>query len=1208
GTNEGGAGAVRVWDKGWNWAYSSWEDLWNRGILTHNGGQKGAFADNFVLGGDLGVTLISTDFGGAYNPFPGNRDKGVALDVSLSWEPVVDVDNPTQPNAEVTRHFLFMNDPANPEDPNFYYIAEIVNSGQRAEYGPLSLDRDQEVKWYIEEGIADYPPGDPNNIKGSVWSFKTLLATPMIDTQPVNVLAVPGDSAVFNVSARNPFTDPDDVSYQWYIAADPPVSIAEGGKYLGASTSTLTILDPQLGDENWFFCRITNTSGNDASVDSDTVALTVKGLIGHWEFNDPVDPSLAIDSSVYGNHAAIVEAQYVEGGSALEFNGLSSYVDVPAAALAPVTTQISILFWQNGAATQPVNNVVFNGVSSSGHRVVSSHLPWSDGIVYWDGGTGTGSEPGVAYDRMDKNAQPAEYKGAWNQWAFVKNVDTGAMTIYLNGRLWHSATQKSFSLGRIARFSIGCGLQEQTLTPHLFYPGKIKDFRIYNYAIDAEEVAGLYYDATGEFSCANPPAHDVTGPEGVPDCIVNLFDYAQVVAGWAECGLFPTCIDSLTVPVSPRADTVIWDGQAGNRLMETATNWDNDTVPAIVGENAGDSFVVIDNGDAVTTAQGLYIAHDGAVTGGLAVLNGSSVSTDQEIALGCGGNFSGGQTGATGTITIGPGSSVNVAQLIWVSVEPGNTFNIDFVGGGGSFDPGTNEGGAGAVRVWDKGWNWAYSSWEDLWNRGILTHNGVQTGTFADNFILTGDLGVTLVSTHFGGAHDPYPANGAKDVPTVVTLAWEPAVDPNNPAQPHPHVTRHFLFMNDPTDSGDPNLYYAAEIDNDGGRAEYGPLTLERDQQVKWRVEQGIADYAPGDPNNIDGPVWSFSTAPSTPVIETQPVGLTVDVGADAVFAVSARNPFTGSEDVSYGWYLATDPATPLADGSKYAGTATSTLTVFDVQLADQNKFFCRVTNTAGNAKSADSNVVKLAVQSLVGHWPFDGDLNDVQGANHGSAADPAYTAGAVDGGQAITFSGDTSAVVTIPVSTDIASSWTFAWWDMASAAGAGAPEEAMLGNGPTVGSEVFEFNRHWTVRYGFGFNQRDLYTTPTDTLYPRGQWVFHVVAYDADVDTANWYINGRKVHTFGNVGISLLDPTLFVGNIRDLTQPLKGAIDDLRLYNYPFTDTDALLLYTNVAGPVCIDQPHTDLDNDCVTGLSDLAMIASEWLACGIYPSEACF
>ena len=36
--------------------------------------------------------------------------------------------------------------------------------------------------------------------------------------------------------------------------------------------------------------------------------------------------------------------------------------------------------------------------------------------------------------------------------------------------------------------------------------------------------------------CTNQPQFDVTGPEGVPDCTVNLYDFAEFVSEWLVCG------------------------------------------------------------------------------------------------------------------------------------------------------------------------------------------------------------------------------------------------------------------------------------------------------------------------------------------------------------------------------------------------------------------------------------------------------------------------------------------------------------------------------------------------------------------------------------------------------------------------------------------------------------------------------------------------
>jgi radical SAM superfamily enzyme len=39
--------------------------------------------------------------------------------------------------------------------------------------------------------------------------------------------------------------------------------------------------------------------------------------------------------------------------------------------------------------------------------------------------------------------------------------------------------------------------------------------------------------------CIKNPALDTTGPDGVPDCKVDLYEFAQVAEAWLECGLSP---------------------------------------------------------------------------------------------------------------------------------------------------------------------------------------------------------------------------------------------------------------------------------------------------------------------------------------------------------------------------------------------------------------------------------------------------------------------------------------------------------------------------------------------------------------------------------------------------------------------------------------------------------------------------------------------
>ena len=119
------------------------------------------------------------------------------------------------------------------------------------------------------------------------------------------------------------------------------------------------------------------------------------------------------------------------------------YVEIPATAFAAVDSFVTVSFWSYGdTAKLPENTYIFEGRDINGNRVLNSHLPWSNGQVYWDAGnSGTSSN-----DRINQPANANDYKGKWNHWAFTKDVSTGEMKIFLNGNLWHSGTGMTLSL------------------------------------------------------------------------------------------------------------------------------------------------------------------------------------------------------------------------------------------------------------------------------------------------------------------------------------------------------------------------------------------------------------------------------------------------------------------------------------------------------------------------------------------------------------------------------------------------------------------------------------------------------------------------------------------------------------------------------------------------------------------------------------------
>lgn len=67
------------------------------------------------------------------------------------------------------------------------------------------------------------------------------------------------------------------------------------------------------------------------------------------------------------------------------------------------------------------------------------------------------------------------------------------------------------------------------------------DIQIYNYALEPYTVAQLYADVIQDASiCIENPEMDLGGPEGTPDCKVNLYDFVKIAEEWLLCNLVPS--------------------------------------------------------------------------------------------------------------------------------------------------------------------------------------------------------------------------------------------------------------------------------------------------------------------------------------------------------------------------------------------------------------------------------------------------------------------------------------------------------------------------------------------------------------------------------------------------------------------------------------------------------------------------------------------
>lgn len=167
----------------------------------------------------------------------------------------------------------------------------------------------------------------------------------------------------------------------------------------------------------------------------------------------------------------------------LEF-GSSDYVDVPDAAtpFSQLDSAVTISFWALGDRSLPQNTYAFEGRDAEGNRVLNAHLPWSDGNIYWDAGNSGG-----AFDRINKAAPAQAQKGEWNHWAFTKNASTGAMRIFLNGKLWQSGAGKKFGMSGITKFVVGKGVNPG----YESYLGGITEFSVWKKELDTAAILNL---------------------------------------------------------------------------------------------------------------------------------------------------------------------------------------------------------------------------------------------------------------------------------------------------------------------------------------------------------------------------------------------------------------------------------------------------------------------------------------------------------------------------------------------------------------------------------------------------------------------------------------------------------------------------------------------------------------------------------------------
>lgn len=460
-------------------------------------------------------------------------------------------------------------------------------------------------------------------------------------------------------------------------------------------------------------------------------------------------------------------------------------------------------------------------------------------------------------------------------------------------------------------------------------------------------------------------------------------------------------------------------------------------------------------------------------------------------------------------------------------------------------------------------------------------------------------------------AWNPAPADAAISQGAIngdnvdVNFAWNTGVDPDDTAAPNPDITKHYFYIN----KGEPNFVNVTPQEISAGSptqsmASVGPLALDFDATYYWRVDEGINNSAANDPNTLTGPVWSFDTLASVPVIDEQPAH-TAAFTTDA--SVSISTSVTSITTASYEWKKSIDNANDTPADDVTVGQNSATLTISSPAPGDEAYYYCIITNDGGQAVTEPAF---LTIKRQVLNWAFESNFVDSSGEGHdavvNSMSDPNNPTFSTDvpgavGSYSAYFDGIKQKLTTAaldPNTNNYLSGFTVSMWVKPEALP--QPNFAGLFNNNNGGPQDFQLEILNGTNYSYRGGATQTFGTATT------DWVHIAVVCDGTSTDLYRNLEGDD-KVVANVADNVFG-IFQVGCNRAEDVFFNGYIDDVKVWNYPLTFGELAADYWVVTGHgACLSHPTYDFNGDCLVNLNDFAAFAADWLNCGLYPQSEC-
>ncbi|RLC65823.1 MAG: hypothetical protein DRI48_06140 [Chloroflexi bacterium] len=242
-------------------------------------------------------------------------------------------------------------------------------------------------------------------------------------------------------------------------------------------------------------------------------------------------------------------------------------------------------------------------------------------------------------------------------------------------------------------------------------------------------------------------------------------------------------------------------------------------------------------------------------------------------------------------------------------------------------------------------------------------------------------------------------------------------------------------------------------------------------------------------------------------------------------------------------------------------------------------------------------NTAQTLTDAAEARWTLDTDGSDAAGNHDGTfVGAPVSVAGEVDGA----FEFAAGEYLSIDTAFDRPDAFTITAWVKTTATG----HKHIFGWSTPAFGALFRIS-NGVLEYGEWDGGTYANITAGSGLND-GQWYHVAVTYD---NTATeLYIDGVPANSgtvatyFGTIAVTAVS----VGNLGDwdpATYSITGSLDDVRLYNTALTAAEIVDIYTADEGPICLDFPPGDYNEDCLVNLADFAILALHWLECSVYP-----